>query len=59
MRSDQGDFETRINEKVETIEEGLEDMVVKFDRSIAEFDKFKLQFLSKATEKSVSYAMKY
>lgn len=41
MKSETEDFEAKMNEKVETIEEGLEDIVVKFDRSIAEFDKFK------------------
>lgn len=29
-------------------------MAVKFDRSVAELDQFKKQFLSKATEKTVS-----
>lgn len=41
-------------EKIEQIEEGLEDMAVKFDRSVAELDQFKKQFLSKATERTVS-----
>lgn len=42
-------------EKIEQIEEGLQDMSVKFDRSVAELDQFKRQFLSKATEKTVSF----
>ena len=42
-------------EKIEQIEEQLEDMAVKFDRSVAELDQFKKQFLSKATEKTVSF----
>ena len=41
MRSETDDFEARIAEKVDNIEEGLDDVVVKFDRSIAEFEKFK------------------
>ena len=54
MRSETEDFEARIGEKVDIIEEGLDDIVVQFNRSSAEFDKFKQQFISKATEKTVS-----
>lgn len=43
-----------MKEKIDQIEEGLEDIVVKFDRSINEFELFKQQFISKATEKTVS-----
>lgn len=55
MQSDDAEEQDeRVIEKIEQIEEGLEDMAVKFDRSVAELDQFKKQFLSKATEKTVS-----
>jgi hypothetical protein len=47
-------LDSEAREKIDLIEEGLEDIVVKFDRSVAELDQFKKQFLSKATEKTMA-----
>ena len=54
LTADQGLYDDALIEKVEQIEEAVEDMVVKFDRSVAELDQFKRQFLSKATEKTIA-----
>lgn len=56
--AEQGLDDDALVERVEQIEEAVEDMVVKFDRSVAELDQFKKQFLSKATEKTIATYMR-